>query len=81
MKLFYTFRFQKSVTYLPTKIKLKLEKQINLLSNNIRHPSLRAKKYDEERGIWQARIDRNFRFYFLIKDDIYILLDAESHPK
>ena len=81
MKLFYTLRFQKSVTYLPLKIQSKLEKQINLLLHNIRHPSLRAKKYDEERDIWQARIDRGYRFYFLIKDNIYILLEAESHPK
>ena len=81
MRLFYTSRFQRSVNRLPKKIQSKLEKQINFLLSDIRYSSLRAKKYDEERGIWQARIDQNYRFYFLIKDDIYILLDAESHPK
>jgi len=46
---------------------------------DIRHPSLRAKKYDEERGIWQARVTDNVRFYFAIEGDMYLLLDIEKH--
>jgi len=41
--------------------------------------SLRAKKYDKERNIWQARASQGYRFYFLIEKDIYILLDARPH--
>jgi len=48
---------------------------------NLRHPSLRAKKYDETRGIWQARVTRDWRFYFTIEGDAYYLLDIISHPK
>jgi hypothetical protein len=43
------------------------------------HPSLRAKKYDTER--WQARVTRDWRFYFRIEGDSYILLDIMRHPK
>lgn len=57
----------------------KFDKQLKYLLQNIRHPSLKAKKYDEERGIWQARADKNFRFYFLIEKDTYILLDIKKH--
>jgi hypothetical protein len=42
---------------------------------------LQAKKYDEARGIWQARVTRSWRFYFTIEDDIYTLRTIRAHPK
>ncbi len=44
-------------------------------------PSLRAKKYDEARNIWQARVSRDWRLYFVIEEDVYYLLDVMPHPK
>lgn len=55
------------------------KKQIRFLLADIRHPSLRAKKYDEARDIWQARVTRNVRFYFSIHSDTYLMLDIEKH--
>jgi len=34
------------------------EKQTGLLVQNLRHPSLQAKKYDEAQDLWQARVTR-----------------------
>jgi hypothetical protein len=51
------------------------------LLQNLRHPSLHAKKYDEGKNRWQARVIRGWRFYFTIDDDAYTLLDITSHPK
>lgn len=48
---------------------------------DLRHPSLRAKKYDEARDVWQARINDEWRFYFTIQNDIYILISMTPHPK
>src|SRR3989344_4557160 len=59
----------------------KFYKQIEFLLLNIRHPSLRAKKYDELNGIWQARVNTNVRFYFKILKDTYLLLNIKNHPK
>lgn len=56
-------------------------KQIELLSEDLRHPSLRAKKYDPSGGLWQARVDRNWTFYFTIEDDAYVIQDLIPHPK
>jgi len=81
MRIFYTAQFQRAFHSLPKNIKQKFEKQANYLLQNIRYPSLQAKKYDEGRDIWQARVDDNYRFYFVIEEDIYILLDIRSHPK
>jgi plasmid maintenance system killer protein len=58
-----------------------LDKQAKLLRENFRHPSLRTKKYDESRNIWQARINRDWRFYFVITGDTYLILNLTPHPK
>jgi len=81
MKVFYSPHFKRSYKPLSKEIKKKIKKQVNLLLQNLRHPSLRTKKYDEKRGVWQARVNRYYRFYFLIKEDAYILLEVKPHPK
>jgi mRNA-degrading endonuclease RelE of RelBE toxin-antitoxin system len=81
MKLFYTDRFKKSFSDFSKEIQRKFEKQIIFLLDDFRHPSLQVKKYDTTRAIWQARVDRAIRFYFLIKEDFYVLLDITDHPK
>jgi mRNA interferase RelE/StbE len=81
MKLDYTERFIKSLEDAPPPIQKAFYKQSGLLLENLRHPSLRAKKYDEPRDIWQARVTRDWRFYFRIAGDTYYLIDIISHPK
>ena len=81
MKLSFTEKFIERYRSLPKEIQKKIDKQIDHLSQNLRYPSLRSKKYDEKRGVWQARVNRYYRFYFLIKDDTYILLEIKPHPK
>jgi hypothetical protein len=56
-------------------------KQVSLLVHNLHHPSLRAKKYDESTDRRQARVNRNWRFYFEIIDDTYRILKLIPHPK
>jgi len=65
----------------PDFVRQAFDKQSQFLEENFRHPSLHAKKYDEGRNIWQARVSRGWRFYFMIKDDIYIIVDIIPHPK
>ena len=62
-------------------IQKKFWKQLNFLLSDLRHPSLHAKKYDETLDIWQARVDKNIRFYFMIESDTYTLLEIKHHPK
>lgn len=81
MKLDYAERFIKSFEDAPPPIQKAFYKQSRLLLENLRHPSLRAKKYDEARDIWQARVTRGWRFYFKIVADTYYLIDIIPHPK
>lgn len=81
MKLHPTAHFVREYNQLPQPLQKKTDKALKFLLKNLRHPSLRAKKYDEKRGIWQAGVNRYYRFYFLIKGDTYILLEVKPHPK
>ena len=65
----------------PLNVRKAFFKQIRFLTENLNHPSLHAKKYDEARDLWQARVNRGWRFYFIIKDNTCIVLDAIPHPK
>lgn len=79
MNLDYTSKFNKNFKQFPKSIRNKFYKQVSFSCSNIRHPSLHAKKYNESIGLWQARVDKGVRFYFLIEKDVYILLDIRYH--
>ena len=65
----------------PTKVRRAFNKQLRFLVTNLQHPSLHAKKYDESKDLWQARVNRDWRFYFTIVDDTYRIEDVIPHPK
>lgn len=81
MRALLSDRFCKSLVAAPPDVQKLFGKQIALLLRNLRHPSLHAKKYDEARDIWQARINDDWRFYFKIEGDVYMLEEIRSHPK
>jgi mRNA-degrading endonuclease RelE of RelBE toxin-antitoxin system len=81
MQLFYTDRFLRSYEDAPLRVQKQCNKQLSLLVQDLRHPSLRAKKYDEARDVWQGRINSSWRIYFQIEGDKYYLIDIIPHPK
>lgn len=81
MKLPRTADFIRAYSKAPKEIQQAFDKQSWLLLQNLRHPSLHAKKYDEGKDRWHARVSRDWRFYFTIEDDTYILQDIIRRPK
>jgi hypothetical protein len=81
MNIRRTTHFDRAYSIAPADIQAAFNKQVALLLQDLRHPSLHAKKYDEGRDRWQARVTRDWRFYFRVEDDTYILLDIIPHPK
>jgi mRNA-degrading endonuclease RelE of RelBE toxin-antitoxin system len=81
MQLFYTERFRRSYADAPLRVRKQFDKQAALLEHDIRHPSLRCKKYNEAEDIWQGRVNAGWRFYLRIDADVYYLLDIIPHPK
>jgi hypothetical protein len=57
------------------------DKQARLLAHDLRHPSLRAQKYDEANDVWQARVTIDWRFYFTIGGGTYVIVAIVPHPK
>jgi mRNA-degrading endonuclease RelE of RelBE toxin-antitoxin system len=82
MKVDYSSpRVEAALRVAPESVRKAFFKQIRFLADNLHHPSLHGKKYDESRDVWQARVNRDWRFYFVIRDDTYVVLDVIPHPK
>jgi mRNA-degrading endonuclease RelE of RelBE toxin-antitoxin system len=81
MKALYGEAVVKALDAAPPQVAKAFVKQLRFLEQNLHHPSLRAKKYDEGGDIWQARVNDDWRFYFKIVDDTYRILKVIRHPK
>jgi mRNA-degrading endonuclease RelE of RelBE toxin-antitoxin system len=79
MKYSFTPHFQRSYQKLSGEIQKAFDKQFLILLKNSRHPSLRVKKFDESKGIWQGRVTKGYRFYFETKSDLYIFHEIRKH--
>ena len=81
MEIVLSDRAIESLKDAPLPVRRAFEKQLRFLALNIQHPSLHAKKYDEGQDLWQARVNRGWRFYFTITADSYRIEDVIPHPK
>ncbi len=77
----HTRRSESDYRAAPIAIQKAFDKQVRLLAENLNHPSLHAKKYDEATDLWQARVNRDWRFFFVIQGDAYIIVTIVPHPK
>jgi len=81
MNVRFTERADKDYAALPDSVRKAFAKQLRFLLTNLRHPSLRAKKYDERLNLWQGRVSLGWRFYFKIEESEYVIISIIPHPK
>ena len=81
MILRFSSHFLRNYSKAPKAVQEAFDKQSQLLLQNLYHPSLRAKKYDEARDLWQARVNYTWRFYFKIVGNVYRMEEIKYHPK
>src|SRR6266550_908446 len=62
MKIRHTTTASKAFDEAPEAVRKAFLKQIGFLKENLKHPSLHAKKYDESQDLWQARVNKDWRF-------------------
>lgn len=82
MKLVPTEPFLKAYQRLPQHLQSQVDKQLQLLLEDPRHPSLQVKKIRGIRGkvsIFEARITQGYRMTFQIRGEIYILRKVGPH--
>jgi mRNA-degrading endonuclease RelE of RelBE toxin-antitoxin system len=81
MNIRLTTRARRDFSDLPQHLKPRVRKQFDLLQQNLRHPSIQTKKYHESADVWQGRVNRDYRFYFQIIGNDYVILRIIPHPK
>ena len=81
-KIKFTRRFLKSYAHLPAAIQEKIIKQVALLAENPRHPSLQTKPIQGAAGLYEARIDQDYRLtYERQADDTLLLRVVGKHDE
>lgn len=80
-RVLFSKRFKEHYQSAPRLVQTAFDKQLILLELDLRYPSLHSKKYNEAEDIWQARVTRDWRFYFQINANIIYLVDIMAHPK
>lgn len=81
MRVVFTRKFTRQYQQAPQQCQKQFDKQLEFLLQGLRHPSLRAKIYDQNRRIWQARVSGNWRFYFQIRNNTIYLITIKPHPE
>ena len=81
MKAYFTKRFKNSYQELAPPLKKKFAKQLDFLLTNPRHPSLQAHPIEGVHGIYEARVDLQYRFTFTKDGDTYILRVIGNHDE
>ncbi|MGA3095830.1 MAG: hypothetical protein ABSF25_05205 [Bryobacteraceae bacterium] len=81
MILRFSKHFLRNYHKAPKAVREAFDKQSMFLLQDLHHPSLRAKKYDEAGGLWQARVNYAWHFYFRIVGDVYLMDEIKGHPK
>ena len=81
MRIVLSRRADKEYNKLSQQLQRQVDKQLALLVENFRHPSIDAKKYGGVHEVWQGRVNRDYRFYFQIVDNTYQILMITPHPK
>lgn len=79
MRIKTTSPFDRDFTRLPSVIQRRAARQFRVLLENPRHPSLRIKKMEDPRDIWEGRITKQYRFTFQIVDDVYLFRRVGTH--
>lgn len=77
MIIVQTKRFIKAYGKLPLSVQRKADRQLRMLAENFFHPSLYAKKKDED--TWEFRIDYHYRMTGIKVDENLHLLTIGMH--
>ncbi|MGA9108811.1 MAG: type II toxin-antitoxin system RelE family toxin [Smithella sp.] len=79
MKILFTKTFVRNYRKLPKDIQDSVDKQLDLLMSDPRHPSLNIKKMNDPRNIWEGRVTISYRFTFQMENDTFIMRKVGTH--
>jgi len=81
MKIRLKETFKKDYRKLPANLQMLADSKVEMLADNPRHPSLRVKKMEGRKNIWEASITMKYRFTFEIEEEAFLLRRVGEHDK
>jgi mRNA-degrading endonuclease RelE of RelBE toxin-antitoxin system len=81
MNIQFGDRFLDDYSKLSSTVQLLVDKKLEVLATNIRHPSLRVKKIHGHKKIWELSVTMKYRISFEITTDVYYLRRVGEHDK
>lgn len=79
MNIHYSELFVEKVRQLPTEVKRILKKKLELMLENLRHPSLRAKKIQGQDNIFESSVTMDIRTTWQYTEDGILLRNIGEH--
>jgi len=79
MQLIQTTHFNRDYKKLPPTIQKRTDEKLRLFVQNLSHPSLRIKRVQKYKGVFEGSVTKNYRFFFQITTGGYILLRVGKH--
>ena len=65
-ELIFTETFKRNYALLPADLQKRFDQKLNLFLENPRHPSLHVHRYHARDDVWEAYINRKYRFTFSV---------------
>ncbi|ACA60411.1 hypothetical protein [Candidatus Desulforudis audaxviator] len=81
MRFERTERFKRAYLKLDEQKRQALKKALRLMSTDINHPSIRVKKVQGTKDVWEARASAGLRLTFTWVGDLIILRNCGEHDK
>lgn len=79
MQIITTKPFDRDYASLPRDIQKRFDEKIVLFVSNFFHPSLRVKKMEDSRDIWEGRLTIHYRFTFSRQGNSIVLRRVGTH--
>jgi len=79
MQLIQTTHFKRDYKKLPASIQKRTDEKLKFLVQNMSHPSLRVKRVQKYKGVFEGRVSKDYRFFFQTTIEGYVLLRVDKH--
>ncbi|MDO8689836.1 MAG: hypothetical protein Q7R39_07465 [Dehalococcoidia bacterium] len=81
MEILFTEQFEQAYENLTDTEKRGIRKALTLLGANLKHPSLRVKKMEGRRDIWEARSSKTLRMTFEMAGETIVMRNVGEHDR
>ncbi len=74
-------RFDAKYEFLPLRLRAKVKKALKLLDADFRHPGLHSHPVRGHEGVYEARIDQQYRMTYERRGDTLIMRNLDNHDE